>query len=81
MKIVQKTLLEVEKNGKVVQVVCDQDQPLGTLFDALMEFKGFAVERMAKSHQDEQQEAEQKMGDVVCEAECEKKEEEPVEAT
>jgi hypothetical protein len=80
MEIKQKTYLVVEKGGKKAELVVDQDMPLGLLFDCLMEMKGFAVERMAKSHKDEEQEAEQKMGDEVCEAECEKKEEEPVEA-
>lgn len=71
MEIKQKTIIEVEKNGKVIQLICDQDQPLGTLFDAVMEIKGFCVERMAKAHADEQKEAAEKMGDEPCEKECE----------
>ena len=63
MELKQKTYLEVEKGGKLVQVVVDQDMPLGLLFDALMEFKGFAVERMAQAHKQEEAEADKKMGD------------------
>ena len=63
MKIVQKTYLEVEKDGKIVQLVVDSDMPLGLIFDALMELKGYAVERMAQAHQSEQAEADIKMSD------------------
>ena len=63
MELKQKTYLEVEKGGKLVQVVVDQDMPLGLLFDALMEFKGFAVEKMAIAHKQEEAEADKKMGD------------------
>ena len=61
MDIQNKTYLSVEKGGKVVQVVLDQDMPLGLLFDALMELKGFAVDRMVESQKAEQAEAEKKL--------------------
>jgi len=61
MEIKQKTYLEVKKDDKLVQLVVDQSMPLGVLFDCLMELKGYVCDRMAKSHKDEQEEAEKKM--------------------
>lgn len=61
MEIKNKVTFEYEKDGKVVKLLCDNDSPLGLIFDALMEFKGYCVERMAKSHEDETKEAEEKM--------------------
>lgn len=75
MKFVQKTYLEVEKDGKLVQLVVDADMPLGLIFDALMELKGYAVERMARAHEVERAEAEEKMGDEVEDLQEEIKEE------
>tara|TARA_R110002126_G_scaffold243731_1_gene387135 strand:+ start:33 stop:266 length:234 start_codon:yes stop_codon:yes gene_type:complete len=62
MKIAQKSYLEVEKDGKLVQLVVDADMPLGLIFDALMELKGYAVERMTAAHAEEAAEAERQMG-------------------
>lgn len=62
MEIKSKTYLEVEKDGKLVQLVIDADMPVGLIFDCLMEFKGFCVEKMVKSHQEEQAEANEKIG-------------------
>ena len=62
MKIVNKTYLEVEKDGKLVQLVVDADMPLGLIFDALMELKSYAVGRMTAAHAEEAAEAERQMG-------------------
>lgn len=61
MELKQKTYLEVEKGGKVVQLVVDQDMPLGLLFDALMAYKGYVVDRMTKAHKEEEEAAEKNM--------------------
>jgi len=62
MNIEQKTYLKVEKGNKEVLVVLDQDMPLGLLFDALMELKGYVVERMVSAQKAEESEAEEQMG-------------------
>lgn len=62
MEIKNKTYLEVEKDGKLMQVVIDPDMPLGLIFDCLMEVKGFAVDRMTKAHAEEQAAADENMG-------------------
>lgn len=63
MKLENRTFIEVEKDGKLAQLVVPNDMPLGLLFDAVMEMKGYIVERMAKVHKEEQEEAEEKMSD------------------
>jgi len=67
MEITQKTYLSVEKGSKTVDVVVDQDMPLGLLFDALMELKSYVVGRMLEAQKAEEAEAEEQMGDVVSE--------------
>ena len=62
MDINQKTYLNVEKGSKLVTVVVDQDMPLGLLFDALMELKGYVVERMVSAQKQEESEAEEQIG-------------------
>ena len=62
MQIKQKTVLKVEKDGKFVNLVCDADLSLGLIFDALMEIKGYIVDRMVASHAEESSEAERQMG-------------------
>lgn len=61
MEIKQKTFIETEKDGKLVQLVVDNDMPLGILFDALMELKGYVVERMVKAQKEEKAEAKKQM--------------------
>lgn len=62
MNIYQNTFMEVEKDGKKVQVIIPPDMPAGLLFDALMEFKGYCVQRMQEAHAAEQEEADEKIG-------------------
>lgn len=54
----QKSLLEVEIEGKKYQLICDSDSPLGCLHDALMQMKGWCVERMVSAQKEEEQIAE-----------------------
>ena len=61
MEIVQKTSLVEHVNGKKISLVFDQDVPLGSIHDALMIFKGFCVDRMAKAHSEHEEEATEKM--------------------
>ncbi len=63
MEIKQKTYMNVEKDNKLLQVVIDPDMPLGLIFDALMELKGYVIERMAQSHKEEEAEADKQMGE------------------
>lgn len=69
MNILQKHSLEVEKDGKLIQLVVDNDMPLGLLFDALMELKGYVVDRMTAAHKEEAEAAAEAMGDNVEEEE------------
>jgi len=62
MKLNAKTHIVVEKGNKVFELVTDNDASLGLLFDALMEMKGYVVERMASHQKQEEAEAEEKMG-------------------
>jgi hypothetical protein len=62
MEIKQKTYLEVTKDEKTVQLVVDATLPLGLIFDALMELKGFVVEKMTKAHEEEEVESQRMMG-------------------
>jgi hypothetical protein len=62
MEIKSKTYLEVEKDGKLVQLVVNADLSLGLIFDALMELKGYVVERMTAAHAEEAEEAARQMG-------------------
>jgi hypothetical protein len=65
MNILQKHSLEVEKDGKLIQLVVDNDMPLGLLFDAVMEIKGYLVDRMTEAHKEEAEAAAEAMGDNV----------------
>ena len=63
MEINQKTYLEVEKGSKKVH---DPDFPLGLLLvviDALMELKGYVVERMVSAQKQEEAEANEQLGE------------------
>ena len=62
MNIVQKNYINVEKEGKQIQLVVDADTPLGAIFDAFMELKGFCCDKMIAAHAEETAEAERQMG-------------------
>jgi hypothetical protein len=55
----QKSHLEVEIAGKQYSLICDSDSPLGCLHDALMQMKGWCVERMIANQKEEEKIAEQ----------------------
>lgn len=55
----QKTVLKVEIAGKVFQLYCDNDSPLGSLHDALMQMKGAIVDRMISNQQKESEMAQE----------------------
>lgn len=57
----QQSVLKVEIEGKSYQLSCDTDSPLGCLHDALMRMKGWAVDRMVKAQQEEQEVADEVM--------------------
>ncbi len=52
--IKQKTVLEVKINERVYELFCASDSPLGELHDALMQMKGYCVDRMVSAHHEEQ---------------------------
>lgn len=56
--IKQKTILEVKIGDRVYELSCGADSPLGELHDALMQMKGFCVDRMIQAHKDEKEQAE-----------------------
>lgn len=50
----QKSFLEIEIASKKYELVCDSDSPLGCLHDALMQMKGWCVDRMIAAQKEEQ---------------------------
>lgn len=44
--MIQKTAVEIVKNGRSYQLVIDMQAPLGELHDVLMEFKQAALAKM-----------------------------------
>lgn len=68
--IKQKSMLEVEIAGKMFQLLCDNDSPLGNLHDALMQMKGYCVDRMVAAQKQEEEVAKQVMENSKdCDAE------------
>lgn len=57
--IKQKSHLEVEIAGKEYTLICDSDSPLGCLHDALMQMKGWCVDRMIANQKQEQEVSDQ----------------------
>ncbi len=54
MKLKQSTALEVVIEDKIYELRCDSDSPLGSLHDALMQMKGFCVDKMIAAQKEEQ---------------------------
>lgn len=64
----QSSILSVVIDDKSYQLICDSDSPLGSLHDALMQMKGWSVDRMIKAQKEEQAFAdEQKKNDCSLE--------------
>lgn len=59
----QKLVLEHKIGDRLYEVHCQPDSPLGELFDALMAWKGWAVQRMSQAHEQEMLEAQEKMAE------------------
>ena len=53
--IKQKTIIEVKIGDRIYELSCSGDSPLGELHDALMQMKGFCVERMVQAQKEEQE--------------------------
>lgn len=54
----RQTILEVKINDRRYALTLDPDSPLGEAHDAVMEIKGFLVERMVQEYQAEKEAAE-----------------------
>lgn len=67
--IKNKSHLEVEIAGKKFALSCDTDSSLGHLFDALMQMKGWCVDRMVAAHKEEEGMATE-MKATDCSTEC-----------
>jgi hypothetical protein len=63
----QKSSLSVEIAGKSYELCCDSDSPLGCLHDALMQMKGWCVERMISAQKEEQAAADAQKSDCCAE--------------
>lgn len=57
--IKQKTIIEVKIGERNYELFCAADSPLGELHDALMQMKGYCVDRMVAAHEEEKNNAEQ----------------------
>lgn len=66
--IKQKTILEVKIGENIYELSCSSASPLGELHDALMQMKGYCVDRMVQAQAEEQKVAEQ-MKAQECSAE------------
>ena len=62
----QKSILEVEIAEKKYQLYCDSDSPLGCLHDAVMQMKGWCVDRMIAAHKEEQAASEAQKSSDCC---------------
>lgn len=67
--IKQKTVLEVKINERAYELFCASDSPLGELHDALMQMKGYCVDRMTAAHEEEKKAASELMPDCCVEIE------------
>ena len=56
--IKQRTVLEIKIGERLYELFCQGDSPLGELHDALMQMKGYVVDRMIAEHQKESDQAE-----------------------
>ena len=54
VNVAQISRLRIETNGKIVDVICDSDMPLGLLHDVLMQHKGWVIERMINAQKEEE---------------------------
>ena len=59
--IKQKTLFEVVIGERMYQLYCSSNSPLGEVHDALMQMKGYVVDRMVKAHEEEKKKAQEQM--------------------
>ncbi len=50
----QNSVLEIKIQDKSYELYCDSDSPLGSLHDALMQMKGWCVERMVAAQKEEE---------------------------
>ncbi len=64
--IKQKSVIEVIIADKRYELSCDSDSPLGSLHDALMQMKGWCVDRMITAQKEEQEAADSIMGNERC---------------
>jgi len=71
--IKNKTVLEVKIGERVYELTCATDSPLGELHDALMQMKGFCVEKMVIAQKQDQEaaEAQKKLDENSVEAQKE----------
>lgn len=57
----QKAVLEYEINQRIYQLTCPADSPLGELHDALMQMKGYCVDKMIENQRAEDAAAKQQL--------------------
>lgn len=62
----QKSVLEVTIENKTYSLICESDSPLGSLHDALMQMKGWTVDRMIAAQKEEQKIAEDNKKENCC---------------
>ena len=53
--LTQRSVFIVELQGKRYEFHCDNDSPLGCVHDALMQVKGWAVEKMITNQKQEEE--------------------------
>jgi|HubBroStandDraft_3_1064219.scaffolds.fasta_scaffold387691_2 hypothetical protein len=54
----QQTILEVKKDERVYQMQCAPESPLGELYDALNQMRGYVINRILEEQKQQHQEEE-----------------------
>ena len=55
--IKNKTFLEVKKGDRNYQFICEVESPVGEVYDALSEMRGYTIDIINKSNQAAQEQA------------------------
>jgi len=53
IEVKQISRIRYQKDGKIIDLYCENDCALGDIHDALMQQKGWVIDRMTKIHQEE----------------------------
>lgn len=64
--IKQQTVLEVKVNERIYQLFLASDTPLGEAHDAIMQMKGYIVDRMVAAQKEQEDEVKRQQAEDGC---------------